>query len=218
MEGHADDLERLVRALDLTPPYYLSGVAAGAAVALLFASRRQDEIGAAVFCAPALGVDADRRRYLMERSSRAATSGMRSVIDASLAMSFPPESISDPKAYEDYRAGFLSNDPISYGLANAALADFTLGSLLEDISYPVLVLAGRHDRLRPPTFVEALARRVTGASFSVLQSGHLMPVQAPQAVAQAILGFCCTRSERSTTADLRAPLGSAPDGSTEGAD
>lgn len=183
---HAEDLSALVDQLGLAPPYTMVGAAAGAAVALLFAQARPESVAAAVLCAPSLGVDPTRRGYLLDRSAKAARLGMRGIVDVSLGQSYPPEAITAEATYRDYRARFLGNDPVSYGLANAALADFEAGDLLSRIGFPVVLLAGVHDRLRPPAYVEGLARQIRGATVTRVESGHLMPVQAPEVVAKAI--------------------------------
>lgn len=195
METHADDLENLIEHLGLAPPFCIAGVAAGCAPAMVFAQMHSKAIKAAVFCSPALGVDPDRREYLRARSERAAIFGMRAIVDATLERSYPPESIADRTIFEDYRSRFLGNDPRSYAIANSALADFHLGTLLSDISYPVAFLAGRYDRLRPPAYVENLAGQVEGASYEVIDSGHIMPVQAADQVADAILKHCSLQRE-----------------------
>jgi 3-oxoadipate enol-lactonase len=186
IERHAEDLAALVEHVALPPPYLLVGAAAGAAIALLFAERHPQRIAGAVFCAPSLGVDPDRRDYLSERSVKAMQRGMRAIVEASFDRSYPPEARADVAAYQDYRARFLGNDPVSYGHANEALANFELGSLLAGAQFPVTLLAGRHDRLRPPSYVEELIRQNSAARFKLIDSGHIMPVQAPTAVADAI--------------------------------
>ena len=190
LDQHADDLNRLIAFLGLKPPFFLSGVAAGAAIALIFAGLQPESaVAGAVYCAPALGVAHDRRHYLLERSAQATASGMRAVVEPSLQRSYPEPFRDEDKTFDVYRARFLSNDPVSYGLANMALADFQIGDRLEKITYPVVLLAGVHDVLRPPSEVAPLAERIPGAAFAVIDSGHIMQVQAPETVAAAILAL-----------------------------
>ena len=84
---------------------------------------------------------------------------------------------------------------MSYGHANLALADADLQPHLGRVSMPCRVLAGRHDLLRPPAEVEAVASLIPGATYQVVEeSGHLMSVQAPGAVAEGILALQTQRS------------------------
>ena len=54
---------------------------------------------------------------------------------------------------------------------------------------PTLLTAGRHDGLRPPPVIEAMAKQVPGGQFLELNSGHFASVQTPGLVAQAIHYF-----------------------------
>jgi 3-oxoadipate enol-lactonase len=51
------------------------------------------------------------------------------------------------------------------------------------------MIAGTHDRLRPPAIVEPMAARMPNAQFRALETGHFMAVQTPALVAEAIGGF-----------------------------
>jgi 3-oxoadipate enol-lactonase len=200
MENHATDLERLVDGLGLVPPYDVAGVAAGAVAAVAFAARARTRVRALVLCSPSIGIQPDRRRYFFERSEIVAREGMRAVAESTLAKSYPHVAIRDRKAYEDYRARFLANDPVCYGLANRALADSDVEPALASLDCPCLLLAGTHDALRPPDNVRALAARIRGAEFAVLDSGHFINLQAPHALAERMLAFFDDRAGR---ADLK---------------
>ena len=106
-----------------------------------------------------------------------------------LARSFPPVVRHDPAVFEDYRGRLLSNDPMCYAAANRALLDAHLDEAIAGLRCRCLVLAGAHDGLRPPEDVAALARRLPGAEFAVLDTAHVMPVQAPELFAEHVLEF-----------------------------
>lgn len=183
------DLEALVQAVGLPAPFYIAAVAMGAAVAVTYAARAPQQVAGLVLCPPALGVDASRRHYLVERAQRAAQDGMRSVIDKTLEQAYPPAAIRDRDRYDDYRARFLANDPVSYGLANMALADSTSEADVPSVGCRCLLLAGMHDGLRPEEQVRALARRFPDAECEVIDGGHFMSAQAPAALAARIRRF-----------------------------
>ncbi len=189
MDDHASDLDSLLDALRLDGPVHLAGVAAGAAIAVAFSRSRPDRVASLSLCAPALTVPPERRAYLRERSDAAARDGMRAIVEPSLARSYPDHLRGARDLFEAYRARFLANDPVAYGLANAALSDARLDDALCRISVPCQVLAGRHDRLRPPTEARLVADRITGATFHVVESGHIMPVQAPREMAELLAAF-----------------------------
>jgi 3-oxoadipate enol-lactonase len=185
---HVDDLEALLDALRLSPPYHLAGNAAGAAVALLYASTC-DGVASLALCCPATGVNAARRAYLLDRASRAEREGMVAVADETLAKSFPRSVIRNDVVFDTYRRRFLEADAAGYANANRAFADLVLEPHLGAIVCRCLVLAGIHDLLRPVEEVRGLAAKLHDAEFAVVDSGHLMPVQAPEALTMHLRRF-----------------------------
>ncbi|KXV03534.1 hypothetical protein CR51_17105 [Caballeronia megalochromosomata] len=188
MADHANDAMQLARHLAFDGRLWLVGVAAGAAAALEFAACFADRVAGIVLCAPALSTDAARRDYLEARMRHAEQAGMRAIADASLDRSYPVEERAGAR-FETYRARWLANDPVSYGLANRALIDFTLDARFTSIDCPCLLLAGRHDPLRPPSYVQSLVPLLADARYAELDCAHVMPVQAPDALARHILDF-----------------------------
>ena len=62
--------------------------------------------------------------------------------------------------------------------------------LLEQIRVPVLVIAGDDDPIAPAEGMKEMARAIPGAQFVLIpESGHLSPVEQPQAVGAAINAF-----------------------------
>jgi 3-oxoadipate enol-lactonase len=191
MRDHADDAMRLIDHLALEGKLWLAGVAAGAAAALDFATRSADRVAGLVLCAPALSVDAVRHAYLEARMELARESGMRAIADESLDRSYPVEDRTDAR-FDTYRARWVANDPVSYGLANRALIEYALAST----DHPCLLLAGTRDALRPPSYVKSLLPLFPDASYDEVDSAHVMPVQAPHALAERIIGFCASAGVR----------------------
>ena len=189
LADHVADLEAVLATSSVTGPVHLAGVAAGSAIAVAFALEHPDRVASLSLCAPALTVAPDRRAYLAERSALARREGMRAIVEPSLARSYPEHLRGDGLAFAAYRARFLANDPVGYGHANMALADADLEGRLGDLQPRCQVLAGRHDLLRPPEAVQAVAARIPGASFGTVESGHIMPVQAPAEMAAHLTDF-----------------------------
>jgi non-heme chloroperoxidase len=75
------------------------------------------------------------------------------------------------------RAGFLT------GMSSM---DYRRG--LAGIVVPTTVVVGTHDRMTPVRFAKVLARGIPGAELVVIpDAGHMLPLEAPAAVADAIL-------------------------------
>jgi 3-oxoadipate enol-lactonase len=188
IDDWVDDIGRLLDALDVRE-CHIAGVAIGAAVAVRFAASHPARVRSVVLACPAPGVDAARIDYLEKRAAAVERDGMAATVENSLANSWPPQVRGDPAAFDAYRGRFLANDPKSYAAINRAFAKFDATPDLASVQCPALVLAGLHDRLRPPAFVRGIAARIPGARYAEIDSGHIMPLQAPGALAAAMTGF-----------------------------
>lgn len=185
----ADDLKALLDSQGITGPVSLAGIAVGGAICMHFAARNPDRVAALVTHALAPGVTAERRQATLDRADAVEKGGMRSVVETSLAASYPPVVRHIPEAFEAFRARWLGNDPESFAAINRMLAHENIESDLAKITCPALFTAGRHDGLRPPSAIEPMAKRVPGAQFLELNSGHFAAVQTPGLMGQAIHYF-----------------------------
>jgi 3-oxoadipate enol-lactonase len=185
----ADDLAGLLDATGHTGKVALAGIAVGGAIAAHFAVRYPDRAAALVLHGPAMGVGADRKQATMERAASVESGGMRSVVETSLAASYPPVVRLDDDIFRQFRARWLANDPESFAAINRMLAHESIEHELPRIVVPTLMTAGRHDSLRPPSVIAPMAERVPGAQFLELNTGHFASVQTPGLMGQAIHYF-----------------------------
>jgi len=185
----ANDLAALLDALVIAGKVALAGCAVGAGIVLHFAARFPDRAAALVAMAPATGVTSDRRAATIARAEAMERTGPRGIVEQSFAASYPPEVRHDAEQFRRFRARWLANDPESFGAINRMLADATVIDELPSIACPTLLLAGTHDRLRPPSLVESLARTMPNAQFQALETGHFMTTQTPEIVAAAMQNF-----------------------------
>jgi 3-oxoadipate enol-lactonase len=174
-----DDFEALAKSVGLDPPYHFVTVAAAATQALRFLEKHPDRVGALVLCNPAPGVDPSRAAALDERAAFAAREGMRASLPTTLALSYPPH-LGERSAYEAYLGRYLANDPVCFGLGFRALARTNMLHMLPQIRCPTMVVAGRHDTVRPHAGTAELAKKIPGARFELIEAGHFMPTQGPE--------------------------------------
>jgi 3-oxoadipate enol-lactonase len=185
----ADDIKALLDALGITGRVALAGIAVGAAIAMHFAVRNPDRAAALVLHGPATGASPDRRQASLDRAAAVEKGGMRSVVETSLAASYPPVVRHDEATFREFRARWLANDPQSFAAINRMLAAEDISGELPRVACPTLVTAGRHDGLRPRSLIEPMSRQIPGAQFLELNSGHFASVQTPGIMAQAIHYF-----------------------------
>jgi 3-oxoadipate enol-lactonase len=192
LEDQVRDLEAVLDAEGVGELFWIVAVAAASQIALQFAERYPHRVAGLILCSPAVGVDEKRRTYLLRRSAIAAKHGMRAILDLTLERSFPEDQAPDHDTYLRYRGEFLGNDPVTYGLANHALADAGASSLGRAVTSPCLILGGDLDLLRPPDSVRAVAERIPGAQLEILRAGHFMHVERGADIAARILSFMNT--------------------------
>jgi 3-oxoadipate enol-lactonase len=185
----ADDIAALLDATGVTGKVALAGTAVGAAIAIHFAVRHAARTAALVVTSPATGVPADRRQATLDRAAAAEANGMRALAEQSLANSYPPEVRHNAEEFRKFRARWLANDPQSFAAINRMLADSTVTEELPRIACPTLVIACTHDKLRPPSSVEPMARQIPGSEYLEISAGHFAAVQTPGLVSQAFHGF-----------------------------
>ena len=185
----ADDIAALLDAVGIPGPVALAGCAVGAGIALNFAVRHRDRAKAVVAMAPATGVAPDRRAATLARAEAIEAVGPRGMVEQSFAGSYPPVVRHDLEQFRKFRARWLANDPESFAAINRMLADATVTDRLAEITCPVLLIAGTHDALRPPSLIEPLAAKMRNARFRALETSHFMAVQTPGLVAEAVGTF-----------------------------
>jgi 3-oxoadipate enol-lactonase len=124
---------------------------------------------------------------LDERAAFAAREGMRASLPTTLALSYPPQ-LGERAAYEAYFGRYLASDPVCFGFAFRALARTNMLYMLPKVRCPTMVVAGRHDTVRPHAGSAELAKKIPGARFALIDDGgHFLPTQAPRALT-ALLG------------------------------
>jgi pimeloyl-ACP methyl ester carboxylesterase len=188
IETLVDDMQALISALDLQPPFHVVSLAASSMQALEFQARSRAKVGSLVFCNPAPGVDPARAGALENVAAMAEKDGIRGILPTMLDKSYPP-SLSDEATYENYRGRYVANDPVGFGLAFRMMARTNMTSLLAGITCPTLVIAGRQDFIRAVSVTEGIAKQIPGARFETIDAGHFMPTTSPGALLALLKDF-----------------------------
>lgn len=186
----ADDIAALLDHCDLVQPVVLSGCAVGAGIAMQFAVNYPNRTAGIVVMNPAIDVPEGSHETLLTRAKLVSQQGMRSIEDISLDAGYPQNLRDrDPENWEQFRLRWLANDPASLGWLFRMLVNGKLFSDLPNITSPVLGLAGVHDPLRPPSYVEKVVNAANGSEVITVDAAHHVPDQAPKEVATHIAAF-----------------------------
>jgi len=85
-----------------------------------------------------------------------------------------------------------------------ACNEFDIMSQLGDIALPTLVLVGTADRMTPPKFGQYLAGHIPHAEFASFDgAGHMLAMEQPQAVSDAVADFVSRRLNRNSSSGRR---------------
>jgi 3-oxoadipate enol-lactonase len=190
IETMADDLAALLDHVGISGPVVVAGVAVGAGTAICFASRYPDRTAGLIAMSPALDVPAETRQERLDRVAKIEAGGMRAIFEAAMENDYPQNLRAlDHARFANFRARWLGNDPESFCAIMRMLIHMDLTADMASVKCPSLVIGGQFDKGRPPAYAEAQAKKIPGAKFKVLPSGHQMEVQTPDLVSTAILEF-----------------------------
>ncbi|MER6947502.1 alpha/beta hydrolase [Nonomuraea sp. NPDC000554] len=184
----ADDLAHVVET-SVSGPFVLVGHSMGGKVSQLVAARRPAGLAGLVLVAPAppqppATVTEEYRKGLSHAYDSPET--VRHALDHVLTATPLPKTVRDTAVRDSLTAGAEARHewPL-HGIAQ----DITLAA--RDIEVPVTVLAAENDVVEPPRVLrDHLLPYVPHATLTtVADAGHLLPAEAPGAVATALGDF-----------------------------
>lgn len=185
----AEDIEALLEATGRRGAVTIAGGAVGGGIALHFAHRNSERVRGVVAMGPATVLADERKPAIHALADDVEQNGMASIVEESLAASYPAVMRGDRDRYHRFRARWLANDPGSYAAIYRMLASYDLSDEIAALDMPVLFLAGTHDPLRPPGLVQSLSETVAQGRFREIESGHFMATQSPDLVAAQLNAF-----------------------------
>jgi len=179
----AADVAALVHALALTR-YVLVGHSMGGKIALAFAARRPPGLQSLVLIAPSPPTpepmpESEREHLLASHGDRAAAEETARKITVR-ALTAPARTGIVADTLRSSRAAWVS------WLEHGSREDIT--ALMPRVAVPALVVASNSDPVLPARLLEReVVRRIAGARIMALSGvGHLMPIEAPEAIASVI--------------------------------
>jgi pimeloyl-ACP methyl ester carboxylesterase/quercetin dioxygenase-like cupin family protein len=192
LDRWARDLAAVLEQLELEQPTVV-GHSLGAAIVLKLALERPELPGALVL----IGGEADLSNLaprMLAAAERIESDGLDRWVDEVWSRNPPfsaPSLARDGAILDEYRGLLLDNDAGDYVRQCRAIAGAEpLSAWLGEIGQPVLVVVGSLDDRTLPEHGRALADALPNARLVELPDvGHSIPLEAPQATADAIAAF-----------------------------
>ena len=193
MEQMADDLDAMLRALEVDQPVVLCGLSMGGYVGFQFWRKHRARLRALVLCdTRAIADTPEGAAGRLKVAETVLRDGTGSLADAMLPKLFAPATIEREKEMvESQRRKILaaSREGVAAALRGMA-ARPSATDYLPQISLPTLVLVGSEDVISTPDEMRGIAAAIPGSEFVVIpHSGHMTPLENPAAFDTAIQRF-----------------------------
>jgi len=126
-----------------------------------------------------------------DRVAKVRGEGMAAIADLAMGRFLSPTfGEAEPGLYETVRRQLVTMDPHGYAGCGAAIRDMDLGQRIAAIACPTLVVTGTRDTSTPlEGHGEHMLARIPGAAHTVIEAAHLAPLEAPGALAEALISF-----------------------------
>ncbi len=186
----AEDMLALLDALNLTRVAVV-GLSQGGMTAQMLATKAPQRVAALAALATAGRVDPTAAANMEARIKAQRESGpaaaARIAAKSIFSDAFLERTPGYLEAFIEWRVGM---DAAAQEAAMRAVANYDVMAGLAKLAIPVLVVTGSGDRLIPPAAGRAIAAAAPGAQYVEIQeSGHMIAVEQPAAVAAALDPF-----------------------------
>lgn len=178
--------------LDRLPQHFwLAGFSFGGYVALAMLEAAPERVmGFALLCSGPQSDSAEAAQRRLASLEAVAQGRYFELMEQAAANAFHPDSLSHTALMERRRKMVQAYGPDRYAAHVRATAARPDRRRLLDGARPTLVLGASHDKLFPPAQMSALAASIPGAGFTLIEGGgHLVPMEQPAAVAQALTAW-----------------------------
>ncbi len=187
LEDLADDAQRVIAALDLER-YILVGHSMGGKVAQLIASRQPEGLAGLALVAPA--PPSAMQLPLAVRQGMVQAYDSAESITATVEQVLAPDGLS-PEDLDTVIADSMAGATPARAAWPLATSQQDITAAMPAIAVPVIIISGQNDRVDPPVVLRReLLARLPGARMIELPGvGHLLPLEAPEEVAELLRAF-----------------------------
>jgi len=184
---HAADLAALLDALGVRRAV-ICGLSVGGLIAQQIALSRPDLVRGLILMDTAARIGTDE--IWASRITQIREGGLEAILEANMQRWFTPAFRADPARIGPWNA-MLCRTPVEGYLRTAdAIRTCDLADAIPALSLPCLAVVGEADGSTPPNVVQAMADRIPGCRFEVIDgAGHLPCVEQPARLGALIADF-----------------------------
>jgi 3-oxoadipate enol-lactonase len=187
VDEHVRDLVGLREVLGLRRVVPI-GCAIGSVIAGAYAGADTDVVCALVLSNTTIKLGEESRQRHETRLKLVKEKGIEALLPTVIDMSF--EGLPKDERYWRYMERFRKNDPRGYASLALGMVGTDNRTILESLTVPVLVAAGAHDILLPPSLSRSVHELLTNSEFVMMETAaHFAPYQAPAAFAALVENF-----------------------------
>jgi pimeloyl-ACP methyl ester carboxylesterase len=171
--------------------FALAGLSMGGYCALEIVRQAPERVAALALLDTSARPDTPEGTTNRRRLVKLAEHDFDRVVDELLPKLVAPAHLADPAIAGVVRAMARAFDPTSFARQQEAIISRADSRpLLPTIACPTLVLCGREDALTPPAVHEEMAAAIPRARLVLVDgSGHLSPLERPEAVTAALAAW-----------------------------
>jgi 3-oxoadipate enol-lactonase len=190
LDDLVDDAARLIREWGRGPVVWI-GASMGGMVGQGVAIRHPELVRALVLSNTTSRYEPELKQAMLLRQATVEAGGMAAIVEAGLERFLNPRfRAAEPAAVQRVRETLLRCDPRGYAASCAAIAGVDWFDRLPSIRCPTLVIAGSEDVATPMPMGRAIADRIPGAQWVVIEgAAHLSVIDSAAAFAEAVHGF-----------------------------
>lgn len=196
MREMADDVAKLLDAINAMEPVTLCGLSMGGYVAWEFWRRHRARLSRLILCDTRSVADTEQvsraRQMMAAQVEVAGDAGAQIAADAMLAKLMAPQAYDEQCELVDFvQQMILDTQPKGIAATQRGMSErIDMTQLLSQIDVPALVLCGVMDGISPPEEMQSFAEAMPDARFVAIgAAGHLAPLEQPFATNNAIRDF-----------------------------
>lgn len=189
--GANDSIDAMADAVlrEAPPRFAIAGFSMGGCVALEIVARAPERVERlALLSTNAAGITPMVREQLTDAIARVEAGELDTYLEDAFPRYFAPSRAADRALRDVYVAMGRSIGAVAGARQMRALLTYAgFAADPASIAVPTAVIAGRFDGRIPPDVQAAMAGRIPTATMQVIEtSGHFTPIEAPDAVSEAL--------------------------------